>query len=148
MSDYIRKNLRLKDYNYNIAGYYFITICTENKEKIFGSIVNNKLIHSFLGILVEDSINNLKNIYQNIFIDKYVIMPNHIHMIIVINNETQNTVSNIIKNFKKGITQVLGKTIWQRSFYDHVIRNELDYLRIWQYIDNNPLKWNLDEFYY
>ena len=89
-------------------------------------------------------------------IDTYVIMPNHVHMIVQIESEDgpmwasapTQSVSARIRSFKTLVSKQIGTSIWQRSFYDHVIRNEEDYLHIWQYIDNNPAKWAEDEYYY
>ena len=80
-------------------------------------------------------------------IDKYVIMPNHIHLIIIIDRESNLSISNIIKKYKEWITKEIGKSIWQKSYYDHIIRNEKDYLRIWKYIEENIIKWSLDKYY-
>ena len=88
-------------------------------------------------------------------IDKYIIMPNHIHLIIKNENGTASsfaemlspTVSQKIKSFKILVTKTIGKPIFQRSFYDHVIRDEKDYLRIWEYIENNPGKWTEDKYF-
>ena len=74
-------------------------------------------------------------------------MPNHIHMILIIDKETNLSVSNIIKKYKEWLTKQMGESIWQKSYYDHIIRNEKDYYRIWKYIDENTLKWSLDKYY-
>ena len=74
-------------------------------------------------------------------------MPNHIHMILIIDKETDLTLSRIIKQYKEWITKTIMKPIWQKSYYDHIIRNEKDYYRIWKYIDENELKWSLDKYY-
>lgn len=157
-----RKPTRLKNFDYSQNGYYFVTICTYNKTKIFGNIVGqglapaeNKL--SSFGIFAEEELLDLENRYGHIKIDKYVIMPNHIHAIIQIENETAGaspcpTLSDIICSFKSLTTRRCRKIkptekIWQTSFHDHIIRGEEDYLKIWNYIDNNPYKWKDDCFY-
>lgn len=102
---------------------------------------------SKIGIVVENEIHKLNTIYENIKVDKYQIMPNHIHLIIFIyedsNGRTQfaPTISRIIKQFKGSITKQIGFSIWQKSFYDRVIRNEKEYQSVWNYIHNNPLKY-------
>ena len=83
-------------------------------------------------------------------IDKYVIMPNHIHLIILMDNTGGHgnpPLQKIIGELKSYSTYNFGKEFWQRSFHDHIIRNENDYLKIWEYINNNPIKWNLDCYY-
>ena len=142
-----RKNPRLKEYNYALGGYYFITICTENKNHYFGEIVEEKMQLNEIGKLAQGNIEKLEAIYNTIKIDKFVVMPNHIHIILIIDKETDLTISRIIKQYKEWITKTIKKSIWQKSFYDHIIRNEKDYYRIWKYIDENELKWSLDKYY-
>ena len=142
-----RKNPRLKDYDYTLGGYYFITICTAGKKHYFGKIVEDKIQLSEIGKLAYNNIENLEKIYNVIKIDKFVVMPNHIHMILIIDKETDLTLSRIIKQYKEWITKTIMKHIWRKSYYDHIIRNEKDYYRIWKYIDENELKWSLDKYY-
>ena len=149
-----RKNIRLNDYNYSSNGAYFITICTKNKENLLWKNVGANCVRpleqlplSKIGIVVENEIHKLNTIYENIKVDKYQIKPNHIHLIIFIyedsNGRTQfaPTISRIIKQFKGSITKQIGFSIWQKSFYDRVIRNEKEYQSVWNYIHNNPLKY-------
>ena len=157
-----RKRARLKDYDYSQNGAYFITICSHNKQCIFSNIVGQGLAPaeiklSALGKIANTEILDLENRYESIRIDKYVIMPNHIHAIIMIQNDTAGaspcpTLSDIVCAFKSMVTRNYHSTglcqkVWQTSFHDHVIRDEQDYLKIWNYIDTNPQKWNEDCFY-
>lgn len=149
-----RKNIRLNDYNYSSNGAYFITICTKNKENLLWKNVGANCVRpleqlplSKIGIVVENEIHKLNTIYENIKVDKYQIMPNHIHFIIFIYEESNGrtqfapTISRIIKQFKGSITKQIGFSIWQKSFYDRIIRNEKEYQEVWNYIHNNPLKY-------
>lgn len=149
-----RKNIRLNDYNYSSNGAYFITICTKNKENLLWKNVGANCVRpldqlplSKIGIVIENEIYKLNTVYENIKVDKYQIMPNHIHFIIFIyedsNGRTQfaPTISRIIKQFKGSITKQIGFSIWQKSFYDRIIRNEKEYQSVWNYIHNNPLKY-------
>ncbi len=149
-----RKNIRLNDYNYSSNGAYFITICTKNKENLLWENVGANCVRpldqlplSKIGIVIENEIYKLNTVYENIKVDKYQIMPNHIHLIIFIyedsNGRTQfaPTISRIIKQFKGSITKQIGFSIWQKSFYDRIIRNEKEYQEVWNYIHNNPLKY-------
>ena len=152
-----RKPTRLKNYDYSSTGYYFITICTYNRENILCDIVGEglcalpliKLTH--IGETVEKSINFINANYKNAVVDKYVIMPNHIHLILKIQTGGDRTpplqVYDIIGRLKSFTTNSHGKILWQRSFHDHIIRGEKDYLKIWDYIDTNPQKWEDDCFY-
>lgn len=149
-----RKNIRLHNYNYSSNGAYFITICIKNKENLLWKNVGANCVRpldqlplSKIGIVIENEIYKLNTVYENIKVDKYQIMPNHIHLIIFIyedsNGRTQfaPTISRIIKQFKGSITKQIGFSIWQKSFYDRIIRNEKEYQSVWNYINNNPLKY-------
>jgi REP element-mobilizing transposase RayT len=158
-----RKPNRLKGYDYSQNGAYFITICTKNKEKVLGEIVGGGLAHlvhiklSEQGKIVDNELKNLSSHYFNVCVDRYVIMPNHIHLIAII-GENQNdltgqaslsrtTVGNIIGGLKSGISRLCGIPIWQRSYHDHIIRSEQEYVKIAEYIENNPVQWNENCFY-
>lgn len=149
-----RKLPRLKGYDYSSPRYYFATICTHEKRHIFGKC--NKLNH--FGNIAKTQMEAIAGHYEHVFVDKYVIMPNHIHAIIVIEAYSAErsrpfpTLSTIIGQYKSGVARTIHATapdmiVWQKSFHDHVIRNEHDYLNIWQYIDTNPLTWETDCFY-
>ena len=151
-----RKQNRLKEYDYSQNGYYFITICTAEKSKLLCDIyvgancVRPKTTLSEIGKLVDENIVRLNGIYETVRVDKYVVMPNHVHLILVIQSgRTQfaPTISRIIKQFKGKITKQIGFCIWQKSFYDLIIRDENDYLRICEYIENNPGKWAEDKYF-
>ena len=151
-----RKPIRIADYDYSALGAYFITVCTTNREKIFWSDRKSELCSpanvplSDIGMIVNNEIQKLNTVYDSVRVDKYCIMPDHIHMILIIdsdeNGQTQfaPTVSRVMKQFKGSITKQVGRPIWQKSFYDHGIRNQQDYGEIWQYIENNPLKYALN----
>jgi len=95
----------------------------------------------------------LSETYPNVRLDKSVIMPNHIHMILVLTQPESGraqlapTLPHIVQQFKGKITKRIGMPIWQKGYYDHVIRNQADYLRIWNYIDGNPARWEEDEYF-
>ena len=142
-----RKHPRLKAYNYTQRGFYFITICTNEKKCFFG----NPVVLNQYGKIVEIELMEITNHYSGIRIDKYVIMPNHIHFIVEI-TEDGTDLLNIIGSFKSVVTRKIHQfepklTLWQTSFHDHVIRNQKSYERIWNYIDGNPSKWEEDCFY-
>lgn len=151
-----RKSIRLKEYDYSQEGMYFITICTKNRIKLLGKIdnvgancVRPKIELSYIGNMIKREIDKIKLIYQNVNIDEYIIMPNHIHMIIQIDDgRTQfaPTLSRIIKQCKGNITKQIGYSIWQKSFYEHIIRNEKELYKIKEYIQYNPLNWKKDKY--
>ena len=151
-----RKELRLKDYDYGTPGAYFVTICTHGKEKLLCNIVGEGLCAlpqiklTDTGNMVEESIAYINSTYDTVKVDKYVIMPNHIHLLITIEGTEGHggpPLQTIIGRLKSYTTHKYGGILWQRSFYDHVIRSEKDYQKIWEYIDTNPIKW-ADDCYY
>ena len=140
-----RKQNRLENYDYGQNGAYFVTICVKDRKRILCDIVGDDahIVPKKYGCIIEKYIRNVPEI------EKYIIMPDHIHMIIRIDNGTMwassptNKISNIIRSLKTLTTKEIGESIFQRSYYDHVIRNQDDYNEIWQYIENNPKKWIL-----
>ena len=141
-----RKQNRIEKYDYSLAGAYFITICTKNREPLLSDIVGDDahIDPKPCGIVLERYIRNAREI------EKYIIMPDHVHMIIRIENpgnEVKNIqpqssqISNIVRSIKTLTAKEVGRPIFQRSYYDHVIRNQRDYDEIWEYIENNSKKW-------
>ena len=105
-----------------------------------------------MGSLVEKEIVALNSVYECVRVDKYIVMPNHIHMILLIDCASGRiqfapTIPRVIKQFKGSITKQVGYPVWQKSYHDHVIRGDNDYRSIWQYIETNPQKWLLDCYY-
>lgn len=149
-----RKANRLKNHNY-CDETYFITICTENKKCLFSQIVGADTIRpntvklTMYGKIVENAIHNIPTIYPNCRVDKYVIMPNHIHLILSVNHSDGRIISapTVIGQFKRYVTKTVGFSIWQKGFYDHIIRDNEDYITKAQYIENNPAKWQEDKYY-
>ena len=148
-----RKPNRLPDYDYSQNGAYFITICTQNRRKILSTIVGDDahIVPQPCGIIAEKYIRNVPEIV------KYVIMPDHIHMIIRLDNGSMwastptdqpqhSRIANIIRSIKILVSKETGESVFQRSYYDHVIRNEQDYEEIWEYVENNPKKWMIGQY--
>ena len=153
-----RKPNRLKNYDYSQNGIYFITICTKEKENLFWDVgatigrPNNDFTLSKAGKIVEYAIHTIPKRYSSVTLDKYVIMPNHIHLLLHLHNENRRamhapTVSTVVQQMKGYVTKQIGHNIWQKLFHDHLIRNEESYKKIWQYIEDNPAKWEEDCFY-
>ncbi len=133
-----RKDIRLKKYDYKSDGYYFITTVTALRENTF--IGYERIIEEQL----KDTINKL----AGVTLDYFVIMPNHVHVIVILHN-SQYHLGEIVRRFKAKISRVLNKNIWQSNYYEHVIRNEQALEKIRQYILNNPqeLLLKFDQFY-
>jgi REP element-mobilizing transposase RayT len=156
-----RRSLRLKRYDYFRAGGYFVTIVTQNRECLFGDIVEGEMVLNRLGEILSFTWNDLPNHNQNIKLDEFSIMPNHIHGIIIIvgaGSEPAPTLKKshglpeIVRQFKtfsaKRINKqrcAAGTAVWQRNYYEHVVRDETDLNSIREYIVNNPKKWELDD---
>jgi REP element-mobilizing transposase RayT len=167
-----RRSIRLQGYDYSQNGAYFVTLCTQNRECLFGEIVNGEMILNEQGKIVEQCWNDLSNHYDNIELDAYVIMPNHFHGIIFITDTVDNVdnvgaihelprqqqrrkmlLPKIIGRFKmnsaKQINQIRntpGIPVWQRNYYEHIIRDEKSLENIRNYIINNPLQWYYDDY--
>ena len=148
-----RKKNRLQNYNYSNPRYYYITICTKNFVEYFGEISNEKMRLNELGKIADSKCREIPNHYDNVEIEIFKVMPNHIHLIIIlkeINSETEKNkcglISTVIKSLNGIITKEIRKSFdihfeLQRSFYDHVIRNEKTLFRMSSYIKHNELKW-------
>ena len=154
-----RKTLRMRSYDYSQNGYYFITICTAVRQQnvlsavvpAVGAIINRPPVQLELttwGAAAEQAILEIPARYPGIFVDCYVIMPDHIHMILV-NRQTgpdgrqiaaPTAISTVVQQFKRAVSRAVGQPIWQKSYYDHVIRTPADLEETRQYIANNPLK--------
>ncbi len=169
-----RKRNRLENYDYSSSGAYFITICTNDRRNYFWDDVgatigrplptndynnDNFIYHpqdvklSEYGKIVDDAINNIPEIYPTISVDFYVIMPDHIHLILFIKTDefgrpmVAPTISRVIQQMKGYVTKNIGVSIWQKLFHDHIIRNQHDYDQIVKYIYENPIRWNYDEIF-
>ena len=154
-----RKRIRLEEFDYNSHGAYFITVCTKNRASLLSDISVGTTIGrpptvelSPYGRIVEDAIQRIPEHYPIVHIDAYVIMPNHIHLILFLYHDDGRamlvpTISRIIQQMKGYVTKQIGHSIWQSRFYDHVIRSVRDYREIWEYINNNPARWAEDKYY-
>jgi len=158
-----RKPNRLKNFDYSSSGWYFVTICTKDRQEYFGNIINNKMNLNEYGEIVNDIFKSLPNHHQ-IDLDIYQIMPNHIHFILIIpyrrgfarktptfGNVTSGSLPCVIRSFKSETTKQIHRfihkpqfVVWQRNYYDHIIRNEYSLFRIRKYIKDNPRNWEDD----
>lgn len=162
----VRKPLRMSHYDYNTPGAYFITFCTHNRKRFLSRIVG--AIHespepqlTTCGKIVESVMRNIPA-HLHVTVDQYVIMPNHVHLIAVVTEDdvlweiresplqSRSIMSKLIgyikMNASKAIRQRYGDVVvWQRGYYDHVIRNQEDYVALAEYIQTNPIRWELDK---
>jgi len=161
-----RKYMRLAGYDYSLSGLYFVTICTKNRQQIFGKIDNGIMMLNKYGGIVHDYWINIPDHFPNVEMGESIIMPDHFHGIIQLDfpdnelvsgnqldaiNRTPTkivTIGVVVRLFKAGCTYAINKLdnnfgmkIWQRNYYDHIIRNRNEYERISNYIKNNPKNW-------
>lgn len=153
-NDHYGKRLRLSGYNYGEAGAYFVTICTKDRKPILSYINAGKDCVSppvveltSVGALVQKAICSIHEHYPQVAIDQYVIMPNHIHILLQLTGRGNPKLGRIIQQLKGFVTKQSGTPVWQEKYYDHIIRDEQDYMTKAQYIQNNPGKWIEDEYY-
>ncbi len=183
-----RKSIRLKHYDYSKAGLYFVTICANHRQSIFGNIDNDIMLLNDAGLMIEKWYFELENKFDNIKCHEMVVMPNHFHCIIEItvgadlsvcpphaskNATNQNqkgrhaqkgrhiglplhevvqwfktmTTNEYIRGVKNCNWEPFNKKMWQRNYYEHIIRNEKSYIKLLEYIENNPRKWEIDTLY-
>ncbi len=157
-----RKPNRLREYDYSASGWYFVTICTQKHIPFFGKVENGKMKLNRYGKIVRNYWKKIENLHSDIQLDYFIIMPNHIHGIIIINSvgdanfasptndRTKMKLSKIIQQFKRAVTIDFRKNgnsnfKWQRSFYDRIIRNEDELFKIRKYVRENPLSWEIDK---
>lgn len=161
-----RRSIRLKGYDYSQQGMYFITICTKNRECLFGKIQDGNMILNDCGSIADQQYQKIPLRFPNAILDKYIIMPNHIHGIIQLEEvplslhrttvKVVPTLGEIIGAFKSECTSGYLKYIninnlnrscmlWQKNYYEHIIRNETGLAKIREYIQNNPVKWDEDK---
>jgi REP element-mobilizing transposase RayT len=154
-----RQFMRLPGYDYSNDGFYFITISTEKHRKVFADMVNDKIQNNHYGNIALNTWFDLPNHFDNIILHEFIVMPNHLHGIIQIDNHLhlknkkpfdptrQGSISLIVRFYKSAVTRQIRETMkdfkWRNNFYDHVIRNEQDRVRIVKYINENPDRWEM-----
>lgn len=167
-----RKSIRLRDYDYSKAGVYFITICTHERLPLFGKIIDAKMVANDAGVIAEKCWLEIPDHFPHVKLDIFVVMPNHLHGIIEIrdivganpvgaNNYlpqpslrhgTSKTVGSIVRGFKIGVTKWFREhtdiqEVWQRNYHEQIVRNEEGYVKISEYIQTNPQKWQEDTYH-
>ena len=155
MKEYNRHSIRLKNFDYSQPGFYFVTICVQNRQCLFGDIKNGELKLNDVGKMIKKCWEQMTILFPVLSINEFVVMPDHFHAIVDISlNSDQVLLSRIIGSFKSittneyihgvndGTWMPFDKRLWQRNYYEHIIRDIFDYNRIVDYIKNNPKSWN------
>jgi len=164
---YHRRSIRLRNYDYSRKGAYFVTVCTKNRECLFGDVVAGEMRLNAVGKVILECWENISAHFPHVALDAVAIMPNHVHGILFITDApvgakdfsplstgqrqcgTSKTVGSIIRGFKIGLTKWMRSNttvvdVWQRGFYERIIRDEMELTRIREYIHGNAKKWGLD----
>lgn len=165
-----RRSIRLKEFDYAQNGVYFVTVCVQNRVCLFGEIENGKMRLNNAGWVARQSWHDIPVHFPHVMLDEFVVMPNHIHGILVIADApvggvgakdfsplrspphpcgTSKTIGSMVRGFKIGVTKWMRQNtpvqhVWQRNYYEHIIRNDDDLNRIRKYILDNPAQWNSD----
>ena len=164
-----RRSIRLKGYDYSQPGAYFVTICVYNRACLFGDVAEGEMRLNAFGEIVHQEWLRTADIRPNVELDAFVVMPNHIHGIIILHDDgrgtlqraptkterfgkpTPNSIPTIVRLFKSATTKRVnemrrtpGVPVWQRNYYEHIIRDDESMNRIREYIAQNPLRWHLD----
>ena len=155
-----RKQIRLPEYDYSTPGAYCVTICTQDRRCILSEIAVGAAISrppemrlTRYGEIVDLAIHNISSVYPSVSVGHYVIMPNHIHLILLLHCVeggrmiSAPTVSTVVGQMKRWASRQAGTALWQKSYHEHVIRNENDYREIWEYVDTNPARWAYDRYF-
>ncbi len=156
-----RRSIRLKGYDYTQSGFYFITLCVQSRGCLFGDIQNSKMVFKKAGHMVNKTWDELPSNYPGVGTDQCAIMPNHIHGIIILDNPVIRhkklslpdvvhrfktlTTKRYIEGVKKYNWKRFDKKLWQRNYYEHIIRNDNELNNIRKYIQENPIKWDKDK---
>ncbi len=165
-----RRSIRLQGYNYSRVGAYFVTICTKNRECLFGEVMDGQMQLNDVGKILQATWDALPDHYSHVELDAWVIMPNHAHGIIVLDSTvgaglkpaptttksapTRHGLPEIVRALKtfssrriNGLRQTPGAKIWQRNYWEHIVRNESEMNHIREYIQNNPGQWEMDRLH-
>ena len=150
-----RQSIRLRDYDYSQEGAYFVTICVQDRQPLFGSVVDGEMCLDANGLLARSTWTGLTTRFPSVALDEFVLMPNHLHGIVLLTSRQAPSdkvldLGEVIRAFKAVTTRGVRQSgrpdfAWQRNYYEHVVRDEHDLLRIQQYIGNNPAAWADDE---
>lgn len=150
----------MKGCDYSAANAFYVTICTQNRARLFGELPKETLVDNLGGstYMVEKWLLKISTKFDGTFVTNYVVMPNHIHFIVVLEGGHMGpplpeiiewfktmTTNEYIRGVNDGHFQPFAKRLWQRNYYEHIIRSEVEYQHIWQYIDENPVRWEYDE---
>jgi len=162
-----RRTIRLRDHDYSSGGTYFVTICTHERECLFGDVIDGEMRCNGAGLVVQEEWRLTAALREYVVLDEFIVMPNHFHAVLAIDERgtarrapalesfaapVVGSLATVIRSFKSAVTKRInhlrdnpGTPVWQRNYYERVIRDERELNSIRQYIDDNPAKWEQDE---
>ena len=153
-----RKNIRLRHWDYSNAGCYHVTICTHDKAMLFGSVIHPDGAPAYvdlsdLGAICEDAVSLIHGRFPGVQVLNHIVMPNHVHLLLSLQGPDAPALGCVVQFLKAQVTREarLGNpdfVVWQARYHDHIVRGEADFLRTWEYIDENPIKWGNDEYFW
>lgn len=140
-----RRPLRLRTYDYSSTGLYFVTICAHLRVCVFGSVVEDSVYLSRIGEVARDCLLAIPRHHGAATVDSWVVMPNHVHALIGLDDRNEVELGDVVGTFKVAVSRrARRRGVWQRGYYDHIVRDDRDLQRIREYIATNPLRWDLD----
>ncbi len=154
-----RKHPRLKNFDYGSVGSYYITICTEKRKCILGYVPKRTNINTApktfltdIGKIAKKFVDSIEDAYSNVKVENYVIMPNHVHLLVTIQESNdlkrrKTDIFQMMKAYKRLTAREIGYQIWQESFYDEIIKDDLHFQNVWEYIEFNECKWEDDKYF-
>ncbi len=145
-----RKYPRLKTFDYAAGGVFCVTVCCEDRRHLLGTVVDGEeagVILTSYGQIVKKYIDRIPQAYPGTKLLTSIVMPNHIHLLLQIPQENPVSLYTVVRSTKRMVTREIGHSIWQKSYYEHIVRNEQAALAFWKYIDENPKKWALDPYH-
>ena len=162
----VRKKMRLADWDYSEEGTYFLTLCAKNRKSLFSRIVGRGILDApevqltEIGLVIQNTLCYLVEKHPEMMFHRWVIMPNHVHILLSLSKSrktaggasgkprpTDAVVPKLVSSLKRFTNRQTAVNIWQDGYYDHIVRDEQDFLVRWQYIDNNPAAWLDDDYY-
>ena len=160
MADSRRRSIRLQGYDYRVVNAYFVTICVEQRRRMFGDVADSQVRLSHVGEVVDECWQAIPQHFPHAALDLHVVMPDHLHGLLIIETDARSAVGKqsalragpgslpvIVRHFKAAVTRtarqrgLLFGALWQRNYYEHVVRNDADLARVRKYIVDNPLAW-------
>jgi putative transposase len=140
-----RRGLRLRGFDYTQAGLYFVTACVDKQRCVLGTVVDDCVLLSRVGVVADECLLSTVDHHSDVGVDAYVVMPNHVHVVLALGDQSTVALGVLVGTYKAAVSRLSGTIgLWQRGYYDHVIRDEDDLARVRENIETNPTRWASD----